>query len=248
MFNHGDTGTSDRMNRTSVLLVSLALVGCALGTSLVMESTYEPPESSDVYYVALGDSITYGMAGDTGVRMIHPYPCQVSEALRLERHLNLAVSGATVSYGAGNNTVNQLFVVPSDADMVSVMIGVNDFNFGAPLGDIDDMTQDTVYGGLNLLAKGLKERCPDAFIFFMTPFQFPGNMGSNHMGYTLRDVADAVEDVCASYGIPVLDMYDEGGFSMESDPKCDTLHPTQGFFRKNTAPQISDFIRENYVA
>lgn len=243
MFNHGDTGTSDRMNRTSVLLVSLALVGCALGTSLVMESTYEPPESSDVYYVALGDSITYGMAGDTGVRMIHPYPCQVSEALRLERHLNLAVSGATVSYGAGNNTANQLFVVPSDADMVSVMIGVNDFGFNAPLGEFGDSTPDTVYGGLDYLARGLKERCPDAFIFFMTPFKYLSYSGQNGAGYTLKDVANAVGDVCEKYGLPVLDMYEDGMFSWENDPGCDGLHPTQSFFKRFTTKQIVDFVK-----
>ncbi|MBO5669264.1 MAG: SGNH/GDSL hydrolase family protein [Candidatus Methanomethylophilaceae archaeon] len=243
MFNHGDTGIGDRMNRASVLLVSLALVGCALGTSLVMESTYEPPESSDVYYVALGDSITYGYDGNTGLRMDRPYPCQVSDALHLKRHLNLAVNGATVSYGSGNNTVNQLFVVPSDADMVSVMIGVNDFGSNVPLGAFGDSTPDTVYGGLDHLARGLKERCPDAFIFFMTPFRFLSYPGQNGAGYTLKDVANAVEDVCEKYGLPVLDMYEDGLFSWENDPKCDGLHPSQKFFEKFTTGQIVDFVK-----
>ena len=244
MFNHVDTGTSDRVSRTSVLLISLALVGCAFGTSMVVENVYEPSELLDVYYVSLGDSITYGYDGETGIRMGHPYPCQVSDALHLEKHLNLAVSGATVSYGsAGNNTVNQLFVVPSDADMVSVMIGVNDFGSNTPLGAFGDSTPDTVYGGLDYLAKGLKEKCPDAFIFFMTPFKFLSYPGQNAVGYALKDVANAVEDVCEKYGLPVLDMYEDGMFSWENDPRCDGLHPTQSFFKRFTTKQIVDFVK-----
>ena len=90
-------------------------------------------------------------------------------------------------------------------------------------------------------------KCPDAFIFFMTPFPFLGMPGDNSAGYSVSDVADAVKEVCAVRGIPVLDMYDVGCFSMENDPACDTLHPTEKFFRTYTAPIIEKFIRENYV-
>ena len=196
-------------------------------------------------YVALGDSITYGhaMCG----RMSHPYPSLVGDRLGISDVVNLAVSGATVSgLHPNNNTMLQLEQVPLDADIISVMIGVNDFGNNVPLGDIDDRTQDTVYGGLNLLADGLLAKCPDAFLFFMTPFPFLSMMGDNSAGYSVSDVADAVKDVCSQRGILVLDMYEVGCFTMENDPACDTLHPTERFFRKYTAPIIERFIKENY--
>ncbi len=202
-----------------------------------IEDTYTPVKR----YVALGDSITYGFASDG--RMDRPYPTLVAEGLGSVDCINLAVNGASVSnVRAPNDTMAQFDGVPADADIISVMIGVNDFASSAPLGDIDDITQDTVYGGLNMLADSLQRRCPDALIFFMTPFPFLG-VDVNSAGYRVSDVADAVKEVCSLRGIPVLDMYSEGCFSMENDPTCDTLHPTQEFFERYTAPMIMEFIQ-----
>ena len=210
------------------------------------------PEESDsefgeLDYVALGDSITYGYEWGGG-RVADPYPCLVSKRLGFGTHTNLAVSGTTLTECHGrSNIMSQLEEVRSGADVVSVMIGVNDYAISAPLGDIDDVGNDTIYGSLNLLVTGLKEGCPNAFIFFMTPYPFIGMPGHNSAGYTLADVADAVEEVCASHSVPVLDMYGDGGFILANDPRCDGLHPTQEFFRAYTAPQIIAFIEENFV-
>ena len=235
-------------SRTFALFTATILMVMALfASSLLGDFEERDPMFGDLEYVALGDSITYGFDGDTGMRMASPYPCLVAKKLGVGSHTNLAVSGATVSnINRYNNTMLQFADVPESADIISVMIGVNDFSVCAPLGQMGDMTQDTIYGGLYMLAASLQDRCPDAVIFFMTPFQFPGYPGENPAGYTLSDVADAVKVVCLDRGIPVLDMYTYGGFSMESDPCCDTLHPTQAFFRKYTAPMVSEFIRSLY--
>lgn len=233
------------LRKGSVFAVASMLVACSLCASLLIDH-FDKGDGSDITYVALGDSITYGFITHTE-RMSHPYPCQLAYKLGVDEHINLAVSGATVSDTAGdNNTMEQLKGVPADADLISVMIGVNDFGNDAPLGKLGDRTMDTIYGGLELLVSGLVGRCPDAFIFFMTPFPFLNYPGPNGLGYVLKDVADAVTEVCSLYDVPVLDMYTLGEYSLENDPGSDGLHPTEAFFRKYTVPKILDFLERTY--
>lgn len=229
------------LGRSTSLLMAFMLVGCSFGASLLIDE-FDLSGDIDVKYVALGDSITYGYGDGPNGRMPMPYPCQVADRMDFRQHINLGVNGATVSDLWDNNTMAQLSKVPKDADIVSVMIGVNDFGNNVPLGNIGDDTISTIYGGLEHLVSGLMERCPDAFVFFMTPFQFLSYPGTNQQGYTLKDVADAVSEVCSLHCVPVLDMYHDGNFSYDTDPHCDGLHPTERFFKRYMVPMVVEFI------
>ena len=238
------------MSRTSTLIVSAILVLCALGTSLIID-TYQSddgtdvPSTSDMFYVALGDSITYG--ADRGHRMPYPYPTLVSDELGFKDYLNLAVSGATASiYNTNNHTMMQLEQVPEYADIISVMIGVNDFQCNVPLGSFGDSTQDTIYGALDMLADGLRSKCPEAYIFFITPVDYIAHPEYNNRGYNLDDVSDAIKRVCGQYGISVYDMNTYGEFSWDTDPLCDGIHPTQEYFIDYGVPKIVEFIKEEF--
>lgn len=204
-------------------------------------------EFSQLNYVAFGDSITYGVDGETGLRMKTPYPNLVAEELGLKTVSNYAVSGSTVSFVSGLNNVNSQYeTATSAADIVSVMIGVNDYARSATLGTINDNDLTTIYGGLNCLVEGLKAKYPNAFIFFMTPFDCYRITGKNTAGVELIDVVNAVKEVCLKNNIPCLDMYSWGKYTMELDPKSDGIHPTQNFFTNYTSNQISKFVFENY--
>ena len=157
-------------------------------------------------YVSLGDSITDAIDGKTHTSMVSPYPCLVSEELGFRSHHNLAVSGATVTdVRQDNHIMLQVERIPSGADVISVLIGGNDFLMGVPLGEAEDMTQGTVYGAFNILAKELKERFPQAYIFFMTQFNVPCAPGPNGAGYTMYDLGEVVKSVCSTNSIAVLD-------------------------------------------
>jgi hypothetical protein len=130
------------------------------------------------------------------------------------------------------------------------MGGVNDYLQNLPLGNLDDNTNDTIYGSLNIIAENLSSR-KDTFVFFMTPYKY--RIGDhtyedgNAAGYFISNVADAVKTVASKYNIPVLDMYTYGQFELEMfNEDSDGLHPSQEFFREYTAPQIAEFIRQNY--
>ena len=203
-------------------------------------------------YVAFGDSITYGEVGSTGKKMDMPYPELVAEELQFKAVQNKGVRGATVKVPSvasdKPNILSQVLEASAKADIVSVMIGINDFGAGYVLGTAEDTDPSvSVYGAYNYLADLLSEKYPDAFIFFMTPLK-PFNWAeTNSAGYTLVDMSNAVKTVCEANGFAVLDLYATSGFSPEVDLGCsDGLHPSQRFFEEYMAPQIVEFIRENY--
>ena len=222
--------------------------GSTNSPEIVDDSSFE-----GLTYLAYGDSITFGLTPISGATMLDPYPQLVSGMLGFNSVYNEGYCGGTL---AGNNigyvcVSDRIISDSKDADIISVMLGVNDYANSLPLGSIDDKTNDTVYGGLNLIADFLTSSYENAFIFFMTPYKFKPSTGlcthKNMAGYTLEDVANAVKQVAADYNIPVLDMYNKGHFEIEMyNSNSDGVHPSQEFIREYTAPQIAEFIRQNY--
>lgn len=211
---------------------------------------YEFVDYSNLNYVAWGDSITYGVDGVNGGRMENPYPTTVSEALGLKSFENRAVSGATFcsnTVGRENMTANVL-AYTEHADIVSVMLGVNDFAANMPLGTSDDKTNSTIYGSLYLMCEHFKTYYADSFVFFMTPFPYRAGTTKNSEGYLLEDVAEAIKVMADKYNYPVLDMLGVSGYETEMNSAAsDGLHPSQQYFDVYGAPKIIDFIKQNYA-
>lgn len=200
-------------------------------------------------YLALGDSITYGLDGmNGGKRMRFPYPELVKKQLNLKQAINYGISGSTLSANSVYNyePMSIRYVDLVDADIVSVLGGVNDYLNNVPLGTLTDTGNKTIYGSLHVLCEGLCLKYPSSFIFFMTPFKLINN-STNDLGYSLEDVAKAVKEVCEIFEIPVLDLYTYGKYELEAqNSKSDKLHPSQQFFVEYASPQISRFIADYY--
>ena len=206
---------------------------------------------SKLTYVALGDSITYGFDSTRGgLQMEKPYPALVGELLSLKSVYNYGISGSTLTSldSTRHPVLNRYSSMTNNADIVSVMIGINDYMIGAAdLGTIDSTDANTIYGALNQLASGLKSKYPDAYIFFMTPYKCARAPGVCAKGYSLEDVVKAIKEVCLKHNIDVLDMYSEGQYELEMNLSSnDGIHPSQSFFIEYTAPQIAAFIKSNY--
>ena len=201
---------------------------------------------TEMTYVAFGDSITWGEDGSTHQRMKSTYPELVAEMLELKDFENNGQRGASITFKADSPFIGtQIQETTTKANIVSVMIGVNDFLGAHTLGTIEDTTADCVYGGLNYLAKELLKKYPNAFIFFMTPLNQTKSPNVNSAGYTLVDVCDAIKAVCEANNIEVLDLNTTVEFTSETDPNSDGLHPTQQFAVDYIAPQIANFIKIN---
>ena len=215
------------------------------------ESTREI-DFSGLTYVAFGDSITYGAdwsknSANDGSQMEDPYPKLVSEALGLVSHQNYGVGSSTFCSSDRPNLTCATDIILSydgDADIISVMLGVNDWGYSLPLGTINDSDSSTVYGSLNLIAKHLTANHSDAFVFFITPYKTAISINTD---YPLSDIIKAIKEVAGNYNIPVLDMFTEGQFELEMYSEySDGIHPSQEFVREYTAPMIAEFIKQNY--
>ena len=203
---------------------------------------------SSLTYVSFGDSITYGIDGVDWGLMEDPYPELVSRMLGFKKFTNLAVSGATYCENklGRTNMTKKILSFNGEADVISLMLGVNDCYVGLPLGTPESRDNTTIYGSLFLISEYLTANYEDAFIFYMTPFPYRTCYTNNNAGYKLEDVADAIKYVAEIYNIPVLDMYLYSEYENVEMHRGDGLHPSQSFMRDYTAPKIVSFIKENY--
>lgn len=199
----------------------------------------------------LGDSITFGYCNENGDAMSKPYPSLIQEMFKIPVVRNYGINGSTLA--DGENPMYLRYKDMEEADIISVFGGTNDFGRTqveiSPLGTISDHLGNTVYGALNILCYGLKEKYPQALIFFMTPLRCGGDTIPNKYGYCLKDVKIAIETVCKKYNIPVLDLYSKGGFEPDNAEflkkyGVDDLHPNQQFIEEILTPKILLFMKE----
>ena len=203
----------------------------------------------------LGDSITFGYIPDNGAQMDIPYPTEIQNLLHLLRCRNYGISGSTIAVNSGNYApmCKRYLDMNDDADIILVFGGTNDYGRAvcSDLGTENDSTDTTVYGALNILASGLIEKYPKAFIFFVTPLRRADKISNNSKGYSLEDISKAIKQVAYKYSLPVLDLYNIGGFHIGNDTfrniygGKDKLHPNQLFVIEHLAKMIAAFIKSN---
>lgn len=106
-----------------------------------------------------------------------------------------------------------------DAEIVCVHCTTNDFQYNwTDLGTFDDTGVNTYYGALHTLIKGLMEKYEGKTIFFITPLKraqdpYTTPTSVNGKGKTLKEYRDILMEVCAYYGIPVIDAWGASGLN-----------------------------------
>lgn len=176
--------------------------------------------------------------------MENPYPALVGEALGLKSVVNQGVSGATFCIVPDRTSMtNAILGFNGEADIISLLLGINDFTASYPLGKLGDKTGSTIYGCLDLISRHLTTNYPDALIFYMTPLQYKTQSNGS---YRLEDVVTAIKKVAAKYDIPVLDLYDQGKYELEMGiAPNDGVHPSANHHREYLAPLVEKFIIEH---
>lgn len=107
-----------------------------------------------------------------------------------------------------------------DLDVVVIFGGTNDFGHGdAPLGTPADRDESTFYGAYHTLLNKIFSRYPAADVVIMTPLHRLNeeNCTYNEMGVrrqtNLEGYVNAIQDVAAFYGVPVLDLFRTAGIN-----------------------------------
>lgn len=207
----------------------------------------------------LGDSITWGYNPNTGEQIEKNYSILLKERLNLKELRNYGINSSTladnkISYEPMCNRYKNM---DDNADIVAIFGGTNDYgreDFEVQLGKINDLGTATIYGALNNMCIGLKQKYPNSVIFFITPiqrayidrgcnFKYATNI-KNRLKYSLEDVANAIKEVCKKNNILVFDLYNNCDINTIED--CikyipDGLHPTEEY-HKILDNKIYDYI------
>lgn len=192
-------------------------ITCIDETKCKMKLTYIP----DINYKelqrmnCLGDSITQGLTNDN-----------ISFADYLELSVTkYGVSGTTIAKQEGEtNSFLERYSSMGQADIIMVMGGTNDCNLDIPLGESTSTNEYEFYGALKSLCSGLITKYADKLIFFATPIKRKTTQTN------LQQYAQAIKDVCATYNIPVLDLYNDLNMNPNMEAQYtkyynDWLHP-----------------------
>jgi lysophospholipase L1-like esterase len=148
---------------------------------------------------------------------------------------NLGVSGASLASGGSAGSLgitNAIASINTDADYVLIEAGTNDFGTSnSALGAIGDTTTATFYGALYNAYVAIKARATTAKIAFLTPYSAASSYAShkhfwtNANGNTLRQFQNAVIEVAALLGVPVIDVGREANIGyLTSTLFSDGLH------------------------
>jgi len=178
-------------------------------------------------YYALGDSITRGVGSTPGN---FSYADILHAKFNFNSFAKLAVSGATVMSTAGQSELTtQVNAIGTDADIITIMIGVNDFTMGNPLGDTDAVLQKP-YDNLGIslsfveafryCLETIKRNHELARIYVILPIQ------TTKTGPVSLDQFRTAEVKIANYlSIPVIYAHTESGLWSGGTFMPDGLHP-----------------------
>ena len=79
----------------------------------------------------------------------------------------------------------------------------------------------------------------------MTNFNYKNIEQINQYNETWEDYNFAIKQVCKKYNIDCFDVYNEITFN-DDVYTLDGIHPTQSFLNDIFAPQVAQFIKDNY--
>ena len=179
--------------------------------------------------VTFGDSITEGNTWQ-------PYIANYFQATSIVR----GVGGTTVcDVGSDNHMCGdtRISTIPSDADLIILAGGANDWSRGFDLGEIGTGNfSETVFSeAYELMIKKVVERFPNARIMALSLIGGRGHYAdqndikecANGKGLVMNDYSEMVKKVCAYHGIPCIDIHAEAGINVFNHTTYirDIVHP-----------------------
>ena len=198
---------------------------------------------TNVSITFIGDSITYGVGTDK------TYWKMLDESKEFGNVRGYGVSGSCISsksdYGNNNSPLINRYMNLPYSNIYVIFMGTNDYGHETPLGNIDDNSDTSFYGALNVIVSGIKNKYDDSEIVFVTPLHRYGAGTSkilnqkytydylnNGVEASLGDYRKAIIDICNKYNLQYIDLYNETGFTPENaefrkEYMPDGIHPNQ---------------------
>lgn len=211
----------------------------------ILENAYYSFEDKQVVFI--GDSITEGVGGnlDAEGKKIS-YVDYVDEALDFERVLNHGEAGRTVAnYGDKELSMDANIdnLINLDADIIVILIGVNDYLYYSPekrFGALDNGSTAGYCGALQSFVDAVERNYPDKEYFFVTTYQLLSTDSSNYTDYegtpTFNDYMQVQRTLADRYGYHMIDIYNSGFMSTQDAVTTanlipDGIHPNDAGYR-----------------
>jgi lysophospholipase L1-like esterase len=177
-------------------------------------------------WAAMGDSITIGAFNSPGGV---PYPTVVANRTGCIVS-NYGIAGTCLAKPAGqaDSMSDRYTSMRADADIITVMGGANDCTFGIPNGTFTSRDPANFYGACHLLIAGLLDKYPNGTVVMFTPPQ--GRSGTQYTA--ISGYAQVIREVSAYYSVPVFDVFNMGGLTVNNATNMnnffpDTVHPSK---------------------
>ena len=199
---------------------------------------------------ALGDSITRGHI--TPSLSASPTWCEgVATKLNCKVN-NYGVNASSICNSSETflSTLNSM--TETWIDSLVIFGGTNDYGDDRviALGTISDTPQQgtNFYASFKNLIETALTKYPMAQILVVTPLRRRTETANAH-GITLADIANAEIEVAKYYGVPVYDLYHEGGLNPAINAQgnaytADGLHPNQNGINLFLIPKLTEAVRK----
>lgn len=174
-----------------------------------------PPTT--LWYV-MGDSITArGLTVGVGNKY-YEFIASRNNLTYGKEVVSIANDGATITYrssGYGGSQLSKISSIPTNATLVTIMLGINDFQYGTiELGKLyngsdfidvpSTMEECTTFAKAEVyLIYNLIKRCPKATIAQILPLRRSG-MNKNALGNTIDEFWDVIEKTCQHFSVPII--------------------------------------------
>ena len=173
----------------------------------------------------IGDSIVQGSMGN--------FVNVIKETLGLNTVNNYGVGGSRLASSEYDSqylpVVSRYADMDTDADIVLVHAGTNDYSTQVPLGDDESTNIATFNGALNVVMTGLREMFPDKLIIFNSILH---RYNDNQLDIKCNEYRNAIKNRCEANHIVFYDAYAYSGFDFQKGYydhvlTDDGLHPNQ---------------------
>jgi lysophospholipase L1-like esterase len=144
-----------------------------------------------------------------------------------------AVSGNTISQQVTvlDNLISGNSTYFSDKDIVTILLGANDYVQNTVIGNLNDASNANTYAGkLKYMIETIQTNNPAINLYLLSPTKANGAgvfLTANTAGWTLSELRDLISDICDLYSIPFVDLYGESRININTiaNLTTDGLHP-----------------------
>lgn len=221
----------------------LRIVNTATGVPTVqwkLQNQGSQGAGASIVYDAIGDSITAGCYSNDqgeGVEVTDAswaYPAQMTQRYGCIYH-NHSVPGAKLT-----QMLTQAQAVATNASLITIMGGVNDYIQGTQLGTVGAPDTTTCAGSLASIIVACINRAPNARIVLVSPLLINRGSASTHYSanyravtFTMNELNEVYKNTAKYYNVEFIDGLNESPINYRNITQVlkDGTHPTITFYK-----------------